>query len=138
MEKIQKYEKENGISFEPEKPVEPTEEEKQIEKERQDRIKFEMAEQAESEQIYQKRIKEETLKTFIDVPERIETIIVTKCTENAVKIKWNPPESNNSKITSYKIYLKDGGKFSLIGTSPDPSFELKDLEEKGTSHLAHL
>ena len=49
MEKIQNYEKEKGISFEPEKPAEPTEEEKQIEKERQDRIKFEMAEQAESE-----------------------------------------------------------------------------------------
>ena len=85
--------------------------------------------------MYQKRIKEETLKTFIDVPEKIENITVTKSTEKGVKIKWNPPESNNSKITSYKIYLKDCGKFTLIGTSTDPSFELKDLEARSINHV---
>jgi hypothetical protein len=43
-----------------------------------------MDEQAESEKIYQTRMKEETLKTFVDVPEKIESITVTKSTENGV------------------------------------------------------
>ena len=72
-----------------------------------------MAEQAESEKIYQQRLKQETLKTFIDVPEKIEKITVTKSTESSISFEWTPPEQNNSEITLYKIYLKQGSELTL-------------------------
>jgi hypothetical protein len=53
-------------------------------------------------------MKNETLKTFIDVPEKIESVMILNSTENSVKISWSSPENNNSKITKYNVYLKKG------------------------------
>ena len=70
-------------------------------------------------------MKKETLKSFIDVPEKIEEVKVTKSDEKSVSIEWVAPESNNAKITLYKIYIKKGEEpFREAGSSAETNFDL--------------
>jgi hypothetical protein len=79
-------------------------------------------------------MKQETLKTFIDVPEKITQIQVVESAEK-VRILWKEPENNNSKTKEYRIYLKQGNDFKKIGISTEPEFDLEGLSFGSASHV---
>ena len=49
----------------------------------------------------------ETLETFKDVPDEIASVSVSKSYCDFIDITWAAPDGNNSKITSYNVYLSD-------------------------------
>ena len=74
-------------------------------REKQLKAKLARIEEAEQVEIYANRLKTETLKSFKDVPDEIKSINILKVTNNLAQIEWPVPESNNSEITHYNLYL---------------------------------
>jgi hypothetical protein len=92
----------------------PTEEEL---KEEMLRAQIKQAE-ADKIQMYQEKLHSETLKTFEDIPDPVNTIRVFQSFEDAVQIEWNMPCGNNRQILNYKVYLsttEDNKNFDEIG-----------------------
>ena len=53
------------------------------------------------------KLKYETKKSFKDVPDEVKNVRVISASCNSIEIEWNAPADNNSKITSYTVYLCD-------------------------------
>ena len=53
------------------------------------------------------KLKYETKKSFKDVPDEVKNIRVMSASCNSIEIEWDAPADNNSKITSYAVYLCD-------------------------------
>ena len=63
----------------------------------------------EKEQLenYNKNLKNVTKKTFKDVPDEVKKIRVVAATCSSITLEWKAPKENNSKISSYSVYLSD-------------------------------
>ena len=66
---------------------------------------------------YDFKVKYQSLRTFKDVPDEIKEVTITKALNDTIEIKWNKPESNNSAITGYNIYLSDLVVFNISTTN---------------------
>src|SRR3569833_2787424 len=64
------------------------------------------------------KLKEESLKTFIDRPDEVKDVWVDYCDDHSIDIMWKEPECNNSPITRYHIYLSQ----LTIKRASQPSF----------------
>lgn len=56
---------------------------------------------------YDFKVKYQSLKTFQDVPDEIKEVTIVRALNDTIEIRWNKPETNNSAITGYSIYLSD-------------------------------
>lgn len=78
---------------------------RQLLQEKQERIQKQKEEDSKRVEQYQKQLKEVTLKTFKDRPDAVSSIRCVHSEATVVAIEWDAPESNNSPITQYHVYL---------------------------------
>lgn len=80
-------------------------EEEELDEETKAKIKKDREENAKKIKEYQDRLKKETLQTFKDVPDEINRIYLNRLGVTWCEISWDAPESNNSTISHYNIFL---------------------------------
>lgn len=90
------------------------------------------------------QVKHQSLKTFKDVPDEIRDVSITESYNDRIVITWSPPDSNNSEIIEYMIYLSDSTisnigstelkitnkkhEFKIMGVSKTNQFTLSNLQ----------
>ena len=52
-------------------------------------------------------MKNESLKSFEDVPDDIKEVYVINATNVKAEISWDAPDCNNSKIVTYNVYVSE-------------------------------
>lgn len=58
-------------------------------------------------QEFQEDFQKENLKSFQDRPDEIKDVQVEYTTDTEILISWECPDSNNSEIKSFKIYISE-------------------------------
>ena len=76
---------------------------------------------------YQQKLKSETLQSFTDKPDEINTVRVINTSPTTIEIEWDEPCANNSQILGYTIYLDEE---ILIENHNELFFVFEDLQKK--------
>ena len=73
---------------------------------------------------YESSLQQTTLKTFKDRPDEVKSLTLLKSKPTELQFRWEPPNSNNSNITGYRIYLDD----KLINKCADCAVTINALQ----------